>query len=228
MEEKVLGIKEIGEVLKKHFQLIIVLTLATVIISIVTTYFIVKPTYKTTASILVGKKTESGSEYNSNDVQMYQKLMGTYAEVVKSKDLINRAIEKGNLEVTYEQIVSRLVVSTSNTNQILTLTYNSIDRYEGVKVLDSLIEEFSKTSNEIISNGELFVLTTPDEPKSPASPNKKLNIAIGIITGPVLGIILAILMDYFDDTIKSKEDIEKIIDVPVIGNVPNVNENSKK
>ena len=89
MEEQVLSIKDIGNILKKRLSMIIVITLVTTIGAIGLTYFVIEPTYTTTAEVLIGKKNsdEQGTEYSNNDVQMYQKLMGTYAKVVKSKDV---------------------------------------------------------------------------------------------------------------------------------------------
>lgn len=222
MEEQVLSIKDIVNILRKRLVMIIVITLITTISSIILTYFIIEPTYTTNAALLIGKKnaTEEGKEYNSSDVQMYQKLMGTYAKVVQSKDVIKRAIERGNLNLTPAQVSSSLTVTPGDENQILTLTYNSKNREEGVEVLNPLIEEFSETSKEIISNGEMFILNTPKLPIAPSSPNKKMNITMGIVLGLVLGVGLALVLEFIDDSIKSKNDIEKLIGIPVIGSVP--------
>ena len=222
MEEQVLSIKDIGNILRKRLSMIIVITLVTTIGAIGLTYFVIEPTYTTTAEILIGKKNsdEQGTEYNSSDVQMYQKLMGTYAKVVKSKDVIKRAIDGGNLDLTYGQFSSALTVTTSDTDQILTLSYTSKKPQEGVEVLNPLIEEFDKTSKEIISNGEMFVLTTPEMPSNPTSPNKKMNVMIGIALGLMIGVSLALFLEYIDDSVKTNEDIELLLDVPVIGDVP--------
>ena len=222
MEEQVLSIKDIGNILKKRLSMIIVITLVTTIGAIGLTYFVIEPTYTTTASLLIGKKsaTEEGKEYNSNDVQMYQKLMGTYAKVVQSKDVIKRAIAANSLNLTYEQVSSSLSVTTSDTDQILTLSYTSKNPQEGVEVLNPLIEEFDKTSKEIISNGEMFVLTTPEIPSSPSSPDKTKNVMMGIAAGIALGVVLALFLEWMDDSVKKPEEIETLLETSVIGFVP--------
>ena len=222
MEEQVLSIKDIVNILRKRLSMIIVITLVTTIGAIGLTYFVIEPTYTTTAEVLIGKKNsdEQGKEYNSSDVQMYQKLMGTYAKVVKSKDVIKRAIESGNLNLTAGQISSALTVTTSDADQILILSYTSKKPQEGVEVLNPLIEEFDKTSKEIISNGEMFVLTAPEMPSNPTSPNKKMNVLVGIALGLMIGVSLALFLEYIDDSVKTNEDIEGLLEVPVIGDVP--------
>ena len=222
MEEQVLSIKDIGNILRKRLSMIIVITLVTTIGAIGLTYFVIEPTYTTTAEVLIGKKNsdEQGTEYSNNDVQMYQRLMGTYAKVVKSKDVIKRAIEGGNLNLTAGQISSALTVITSEDDQILTLSYMSKNPQEGVEVLNPLIEEFDKTSKEIISNGEMFVLTAPEMPSNPTSPNKKMNVMVGVALGLMIGVSLALFLEYIDDSVKTNEDIEVLLEVPVIGDVP--------
>lgn len=222
MEEQVLSIKDIGNILKKRLSMIIVITLVTTIGAIGLTYFVIEPTYTTTAEVLIGKKNsdEQGTEYSNNDVQMYQKLMGTYAKVVKSKDVIKRAIAANSLNLTYEQVSSSLSVTTSDTDQILTLSYTSKNPQEGVEVLNPLIEEFDKTSKEIISNGEMFVLTTPEIPSSPSSPDKTKNVMMGIAAGIALGVVLALFLEWMDDSVKKPEEIETLLETSVIGFVP--------
>lgn len=217
-----LSLKDVVNILKKRLSIIIVSILITTIASIIITYFIIEPTYTTTASLLIGKaeNSESGADYNNNDVTLYKQLMGTYGKVVQSEDLIQRVIDESNLKLTTSQILNSLEVSSGNENQILTLKYTSKDKNEGVEVLNPLIEEFSKTSKELICNGEMFVLNTPKIPISPSAPNKKMNIMVGMILGTVIGIILALILESIDDSIKSDKEIESLVNIPVIGNVP--------
>lgn len=57
-------------------------------------------------------------------------------------------------------------------------------------------------------------------PQAPVSPNISLNLAIGAGAGLVLGFIVAFLLEYFDTSVKSVEEVERALKVPVIGVVP--------
>ena len=222
MEEQVLSIKDIGNILIKRLSMIIVITLITTIGAIGLTYFVIEPTYTTSVTLLIGKVTDSenGTSYSSGDVSLYKQLMGTYAKVVKSEDLIERAIKRGKLNLTVGQVLGSLVVSPGTQDQILTLTYNSKNPNEGVEVLNPLVEEFKETSSKIISNGEIFLLTAPKIPKVPSSPNNKMNIMLGVALGIAVGISLALFLEYIDDSVKTSGDIEYLLGIPVIGNIP--------
>lgn len=60
------------------------------------------------------------------------------------------------------------------------------------------------------------------EPIEPYSPNRTANLVLGTIVGLLGGIALAFLLDYLDDTIRTKDELAKIADVPLLGIVPNI------
>ena len=64
-------------------------------------------------------------------------------------------------------------------------------------------------------------------PEKPVSPNKKLNILIAFVLGLMVSIGLSLLLEFMDNTYKSKEELEKVVDLPVLGVIPELDvENS--
>lgn len=57
-------------------------------------------------------------------------------------------------------------------------------------------------------------------PQAPVSPKISLNLAIGAGAGLILGFIVAFLLEYFDTSVKTVEEVERSLGVPVIGVVP--------
>lgn len=58
------------------------------------------------------------------------------------------------------------------------------------------------------------------EPQRAVAPRVKLNAVIGAMLGLMMGVFFALFKEFTDNTIKSAEDILKYVDLPVIGNVP--------
>jgi capsular polysaccharide biosynthesis protein len=50
--------------------------------------------------------------------------------------------------------------------------------------------------------------------------NKNVNIIIAFIIGLTLGTLIILAIEYFDNTVKTPEDVEKYLDLPVIGTIP--------
>jgi len=55
------------------------------------------------------------------------------------------------------------------------------------------------------------------------SPRPLLNIAVAFIAALMLGVLLAFLVDYFDDTVKTPDDIKKLFGLRVLAVVPDMN-----
>jgi tyrosine-protein kinase len=68
--------------------------------------------------------------------------------------------------------------------------------------------------------GDARVISVPLRPDRPISPNIPMNLAIGLVFGLFLGVAAAFLRDYFDDSVKSKEVVERVTGVPALGLIP--------
>jgi tyrosine-protein kinase len=73
---------------------------------------------------------------------------------------------------------------------------------------------------ELSSGGGAEVLSLAGAPDTPVSPNLPLNLAIGLVFGLFLGAVLAFVRDYFDDSVKSKEMVDKVTGVTTLGLIP--------
>lgn len=72
----------------------------------------------------------------------------------------------------------------------------------------------------LASGGGARVISRASVPDTPISPNLPLNLAIGLVFGLFLGVAAAFLRDYFDDSVKSKDVVERVTGVPALGLIP--------
>ncbi len=57
-------------------------------------------------------------------------------------------------------------------------------------------------------------------PTHPARPRKKLNVALALVVGFGLGVALAFFVEYMDNTIRTPEQVERVLGVPVLATIP--------
>lgn len=214
-------LKSILNSIKKRWQLIAICTMITTIISLIATFFIIAPKYQASTKLFIGKESSTDEKYNNNDIQMYQNLLKTYASIVKTNDLVSSALEEKGINLSSESVISKLEVITTTNTQIMEVKYTSTNKEEARDVVEAITEEFIKKSESLITNANVQVVESVRLPKYPVTPNKKLNISIGIFSGFVLGIAIALILEYIDTTIKTKEDVEEFIGLTVIGVIPN-------
>ena len=136
MEEQVISLSEIFESLKKRWIMIVAITLTATIISGVISFFVIDPVYEASTKVFIGKEESDDAAYNSSDINMYQQLLQTYAQAIKTKDLVNRAISGLSYdELEASSVVDALTVNPISSTQILEIKYKSKDAEEAKDVL---------------------------------------------------------------------------------------------
>lgn len=224
MEEQVIRLDELFESLKKRWLMILCITLIATIISGVLSFFVIKPQYEASTKVFIGKDESENQSYSQNDVLMYQKLMKTYSEAIKTKDLVSRSLKGTGFDLEASQVLNNLTVVTVADTQILQIKYKSNDPKEAETVIERISEEFVKTSKELVPNGNIKIIEKVELPTNPVSPNKKMNIAIAFLLGLMVGVGLAFLLEFLDNTFKNKDQLERELDIPVIGSIPTFKE----
>ena len=220
MNEENINISEILDALKKRWKIIVGITLAFTIIAGIISFFVISPKYEVTTKLFIGKENKKAQEYNSNDVMMYQKLLTTYAEVAQTDDLMKSALKKANIDTPVNKIKPGLKVTPRQDTQILEISYTGKNPDEDVTIVKNLTDEFIKEAKKLIPSGNIQVVEKAAYPDKPVSPNKTLNILIAFVLGLMVSVGLSLLLEFLDNTFKSKEEVEKALDLPVIGTIP--------
>ena len=209
MEEQVISISEIFEALKKRWILIVSITLVATLISGVLSFFVIKPTYETSTKVFIGKEESNLEGYNTNDIQMYQKLLQTYAETIRTNEVIQAAINNTNADLTVSAVKGALTVTPVSDTQILQIKYQN---------------KSPEVAKELVPNGNVRVIEAVQLPENPVAPNKTMNVAIAFLLGLMVSVGLVFLIEYLDNTFKNKENLERELDIPVLGVIPLVDE----
>ncbi|WP_338587241.1 Wzz/FepE/Etk N-terminal domain-containing protein [Clostridium baratii] len=228
MNEENINIKEIFESLKKRYKLIIAITLGFTIISIILSFFVIKPKYEANVKLFIGKQESKKTDYDSNDVMMYQKLLTTYAEVLKTDDIIEESLKKSHIDEDVDAAQKNLKVTPRADTQILEVSYTDTNKEDAAKFLNALTSNFMKESKKLIPNGNTQVIQKVKIPEKPVSPNKKLNILIAFVLGLMISVGISLLLEFMDNTFKSKDELEKFLDIPVLATIPDHDADSRR
>jgi polysaccharide biosynthesis transport protein len=89
------------------------------------------------------------------------------------------------------------------------------------KLLEAAKSRLSSESMERTMPRNAAFVRDPAEPALfPSKPNVPLNIALGVAAGLVLSISLAFFVEYLDTSVKTMDDVEKYVDLPVLAVIP--------
>ncbi len=225
MELEYLSIEEILNIIKKYLKLIIGITIFTTVISFILAFFIITPKYTVYTKVFIGK--QNGSEpnaysknYANDDVEMYQKLLKTYCEIIKTNSLVEKAVNKYNISHTPSEILEDLKCTPAADTQILKIEYTNSNIDESKKIISAITDEFIKEAEELIPNGKIKAVENVIVPQKPSFPNKNLFLAGGFGLGLFISFLWIFFIEFFDNTFKTKEKLERITGLPVLGAIP--------
>ena len=105
MEERELDFMEISISLKKRWKVIALTTIVITVITALVTLFLITPKYTSSTKLFIGKENAIGTnaknnyDYSSNDIQMYQKILDTYADIIQTRTLISGVIDENDMNL---------------------------------------------------------------------------------------------------------------------------------
>ena len=100
------------------------------------------------------------------------------------------------------------------------------------RINDDLYSELVKSKNEaqieaISQLGNIEVIDPAVTPVRPVSPKTEENFILGFLLSTILGIFFAFLLEHFDTSVKSEEEIKSLIAVPLLGYIPKFHQNGR-
>ncbi len=224
--EETISLKELFQTLKKRIALIISITLIAMIISGVVSYFVITPEYKSSTQILVNQAKDDQTVYNYNEVQTNIQLINTYSVILKSAAILNEVKTELALDSSVSELNEKISVESAQNSQIMTVSVTDPDPAVALDIANKTAEVFEKEIKKImkVDNVSVLPLANDQENQSPISPNPPLNIAIAAIVGLMIGVGLAFLLEFLDSTVKTEQDIEKLLNLPVLGAITTIDE----
>lgn len=218
--ETELDLRELFIIVRKRILLILIVTLASTLVSAGVSYFVLKPSYKADISVIIGKPTVDGKTVSYNDVIMYQKLVKTYGELAKSRTVADHVIQSLGLDITPGQLQGMISVAPKGDTEFITMSVTSGDAELSMKIANQLALSLDRIGQEVKQEDNVQLLDEALLPTGPSSPRPLLNMAIAFFLGLMVSVGIVFLLEYIDSTIKSQDDVEKLIGIPVIGIIP--------
>ncbi|MFL7943670.1 YveK family protein [Priestia megaterium] len=217
--EETIDLRQLFGTLKKRFWLIALITIIAATVSGVVSFFVLTPVYEARTQILVNQAKSEQQFYNSSELQTNVQLIQTYNDIIKSPAILGEVTKQLNLDMTPKQLSNQIQVTNSQDSQVAHIVVQDTNARLAVKIANTTAAVFKKEVPKIMSIDNVSILAKAqlDEALSPVKPQPFLNIAIAVVVGLMAGVGLAFLLEYLDNTIKNEQDVERILQLPVIG-----------
>lgn len=221
MNEETIDLSSLWQIIRKKIGLIIAVTILVTMISGIVTFFFVEPQYRSTVAVFISdERTGNQTSETLTDINMYQKLVDTYAEISKSRTVAENVIGTLGLELSVAQLQGMIATSPKGNTQFLNLSITSTDREEAYNIANQLARSLKVVSRELRGVDIVQILDPANVPSGPASPNLQMNLAIGFVLGAMLSVFMVFLLEFMDKTVKDPDFVTQELKLPVLAAIP--------
>ena len=219
MEE--INLKELWEYFVSKLYIVIIVLMVAILVSNIYILFLQTPLYKSTATLVLTRAESSDTaSITQNDVNLNQKLVGTYSEIIKSRRILNKVIKNLKIDTTWEQLQKNVSVKNKADTELITITVVSDDSKVAPSIANEIADVFSDDIITIYNIQNVSIIDYAIESERPYNINYTKQTAVAFVAGLVISCAIIFVMFYFDTTIKSSEEIEEKLGVTVLGSVP--------
>ena len=223
MNEETIELRELLEILLKRKLLIIIMTVLCTVAGGLYSVFLITPMYQSETTMMVnGAKnmTDIASSLDIGSINLSQKLVVTYGEIVKSRIVLEQTIDSLNLDMTYGQLLRKTTAQQVGGTEILKIAVQDEDPAQAAIIANKISDVFVKEVMRILKVNNVETIDTAIPIEKPVNVKTAHNIAIAMILGLMLGVFIAFVLEYMDNTIKTENDVQKYLDLPVLGLIP--------
>lgn len=224
VDEIEIDLREVFILLISKCWLIILVGIVTAAIGFGISAFLIPPTYQSTTKIyILNKQQENTVTYS--DVQLGTQLTKDYAELIKSRLVLEKVIHKLQLEtiyegMDYEALLNKVSVTTPTDTRILAITVTDLDPVMAMEIANSIREEAAVHIKNVMDIEAVNVVETANLPMEKAGPSVFKWTAIGGILGAFFVTAIILIFFFLDDTIKTGDDVERYLGLSTLALIP--------
>ena len=185
------------------------------------------PQYQASTRLFVSTAAgESVSDLYSGN-RLAQERVLSYAQLITGETLAQRTVDRLNLDVGAATVKEQVTAKVAPETVLIDVSVIDPSPVQARDIANALSDEFVIMVRELETpvegakpDGRVVVEQRATVPSEPKTPNKKRDVATGVLLGAMLGIGLAVLRNMLDNTVKDRENIERITGSGVVGVIP--------
>ncbi|MED3898586.1 YveK family protein [Priestia megaterium] len=217
--EETISLRELFAVLRKRLWLIVLITIIAATVSAVISFFVLTPVYESKTQILVNQAKNDQQLYSNQTVQTNVQLINTYNDIITSPAILDKVVKELKLDKSAGDLSGQIQVTSAQNSQVAQIVVQDTSAKRAADIANTTASVFQKQVPKLMNVDNVKVLSKAalGENPSPVKPLPLKNIGIAIVVGLMVGVGLSFLLEYLDNTLKTEQDIENILELPVMG-----------
>ena len=224
MEE--IDLKELFEIFWHKKAQIILIVLIFMVIGVIYSVGFVTPMYSSSTTLVLAGTASSTEEQSQNtittaDLSINSQLVSTYSELVKRNNILGQVISNLGINIDAEELRKNVQVTSVEDTELIEITVSNENPEYAAKIANEIAKVFEeKIAKEIYNINNVHIVDEAVVEAEPSNVNHLKNIVIFAFIGAVVAVMYVLIANMLDTTVKTQEDIEKSIKIPVLASIP--------
>lgn len=212
---------ELFQLLKNHLKLVIALPIIFALVTAVGSWIFLANTYTANVSMYVlanSSETQSNTSL-STDLSASQMITNDVSELIQSERVLNQAANQLGMSES-ELKGYDIEVTSSTTTRLITINVTGDTPNSAAAIANGIADTTNSVAQEIMNIEAVNVIDQAEVPTSPSGPPRTMYTAVAFLAGIFVAVAIVVLMDMINTRIRKPEEIEELLDIPVIGRIP--------
>lgn len=218
-----MDLRDYIRILRNNWLSILLITLLGVAVAAGATA-LTKPTYTARTQIFVAVNSGETATDILQGSSFSEKRVTSYVTLAKSPRVLQPVIDELGLDSSPSALAAAVEATAPPQTVLINLSASHENPARSAEIANAVAESLIATvyAVEDPEGGgdplvDLSVVESADVPVSPSSPRVALNLVLGLVVGAALGVAFALLRSLLDSRIRSRDDVERVTDAPVLG-----------
>ena len=227
-DEMEISLEEIWDVIKKNWKLLAICTVVAAILGLLVNQFVLEPTYTASSRLYIMNNTQTNNSgtngeqvVSTTDLSSSLMLSKDYIEILQSDRVTKAAAQRMGLLNLGEYDIS---VTSATDTRMIKIVVTGTDQKGVAKLANILTEEFTACVQQIMHMDNVTVIDSATVPAGPSGPAKGKNTMLCAMVGLMIALAISFLRYFLDTTIKSSDEIERYLNLPVLARIPDFTE----
>ena len=219
-DEVTIDLGEVWALIKKHIWMLIGATVVGAVVAGGLTWALIPKTYAASGTLFLTPRVQEG-EIDINSLNSNQKLVNNVINLLTQDNIMSMVAQETGM-ASLEDVRDALSITNTDNTEIITVTATTEDPKLSKEIATTTINTFIDTMKDSLNVQNIQITDQPKLSYEPVGPSIKKNAAIGGLAGLVLGLGFLVIHMLTDKRLKTREEAEKYLGLPVYAELPDL------
>lgn len=218
-EDVEIDLVEMWQVIKKQFGLLVIIVILCAVLAGVISKFFIAPKYTSSSTIFLTPSISETGVVDYTSQNSNEKLVNNVMALLVQDNILSEVAKQTGME-SVEDLRNQIKVSNDTNTTLVKVEATTLDPKLSKNIVNSTVNVFIDTMQENLNLKNIEIVDKAKLSYEPSGPNVKKNILMGAAAGFVIDALIVVLKVLTNTKLKSKEEAEKYLKLPVFCELP--------